>query len=287
MSKFDNWGHVYGIVFNDFDYSRLIESLKKSKDNKEAISLDNKENEVLFVSNYQEDKNGHVFLIGRTNEEVSKTKINTKTFISEDIEFNEDEHISDYTHIFISKKNISKTHNSYYLLLEKNQRLQIGSTKKLIGGVIGYKSLNDKEKSKLFIGALIQSDYIKKILDNEIIGKEIIINEQKEKILNLPNSDDLKTTTTLTQISKYKISVNFIEALKYIINFKVSENRDIFLVVDDGKTKNKKIPLNADSTKYVPFFKLPYYTKSENKSIRNDVVKDFSYIAESKDYETI
>ena len=80
MTKFDNWGHVYGIVFNDFQYERFIKNLIESQKKKETIPLENKENEVLFISNYQETSNGYVFLIGRTNEEVSKTKFDTKTF---------------------------------------------------------------------------------------------------------------------------------------------------------------------------------------------------------------
>ncbi len=60
-----------------------------------------------------------------------KQKLIQKTLKSEDIEFKENEHISDYTHVFISKNSISKTSTSYYLLLEKNQRIQIGSVKKL------------------------------------------------------------------------------------------------------------------------------------------------------------
>lgn len=287
MAKFDNWGHVYGIVFNEFKYDLFIKNLIESQKKKETISLENKENEVLFISNYQELDNGYVFLIGRTNEEVSKTKFDTKTFTSTDIPFDEHEHISDYTHIYISKKNISNTGNSYYLLLEKNQRIQIGSIKKLIGGIIGYKSLDDKEKSKLYIGALIQSDYLKKLMEHEIIGKEIIINEKRSKILDLPDNDDGETITTLTQVSKYKKPTLFVKALKYLMELKNTEDKDIFLIVDDGKTKNKKIPFQSDLTKYVPFFQLSYYSKSINKDIKPEIVEEFRQIVETSDYETI
>ena len=288
MITYDNWGHVYGIIFNTFHYDTFIKSLLDTQKKKEVFPLGNKEKEVLFISNYIEKDDGHSFLIGRTNEEVSKTKFDTKTFISEDIEFKANEHISDYTHIFISKKSISETGNSYYLLLEKNQRLQIGSIKKLIGNIIGYKSMDDIVKSQLYIGSLIQSDYIKKLLAHEITGKQIIINQKRDNIIDLPDSKEDETTTVLTQISKYKKSADFLNAFNFLINNPTShDKKDVFLVVDDGKTNNKKIPFYSSSTKYVPFFQLPFYVKSSNKEMHDEIVDQFSYIVNTGNYETI
>ncbi|MGP2655860.1 hypothetical protein ACOJTA_02355 [Malaciobacter sp. WC5094] len=288
MSSISNWGHVYGIIFNKFKYENVIKSLQESKKNKEVIRLGNEEGELLFISNYKVTNDGYCFLIGRTNEEVSKTKFDTKTFKSEDIDFLESEHISDYTHIFISRKTISKTGNSHYLLVEKNQRIQIGSIKKLIGGILGYKSLDDKEKSKLFIGSILQSDYIKKLLENEIIGKQIIINETKKAIIDLPDSEKQKTETKLTQISRFENGAKFLNSLNFLINNpKSHEDKDVLLIVDDGKTKNKKIPLHTDSTKYVPFFQLPFYIKSVNKDIHEEIVDKFINVINTRDYETI
>ena len=288
MIAYDNWGHVYGIIFNEFKYKSFIDALINSQKKKEVFKLDNKEDEFLFISSVIEKDKGYCFLIGRTNEEVSKTKFDTKTFISEDIEFKENEHISDYTHIFISKDCISKTGNSYYLLLEKNQRIQIGSIKKLIGHIIGYKSLEDKIKSKIYIGSFMQSDYIRKLNEHEIIGKQIIISEKKKNILDLPDSKDEETETTITQISKYEKSVKFLNALNFLIKNPISDGKkDIFLVVDDGKSKNKKIPFDSHSTKYVPFFQLPFYIKSVNKTINQRIVDIFSNVVMTNDYETI
>ncbi len=288
MVVYDNWGHVYGIIFNKFKYDSFLKSLKESQKKREVFKLDNKEDEVLFISRVIEKKEGFCFLIGRTNEEVSKTKINTKTLKSEDIEFKENEHISDYTHIFISKNCISKTGNSYYLLIEKNQRIQIGSIKKLIGSIIGYKSMEDKIKSKVYIGSFMESDYIDKLNEHEIIGKQIIISERKKNILNLPDSPDERTETILTQISKYEKSAKFLNDLNFLIkNPKSHEKKDIFLIVDDGKSKNKRIPFDAHSTKYVPFFQLPFYVKSVNKSINNSIIDRFIHVITTNDYETI
>lgn len=286
--SYDNWGHVYGLVFNEFKYNTFIKALIDSKNRKEVFTLDNKENEVLFISSVIEKNDGYCFLIGRTNEEVSKTKIDTKTFKIEDIEFKEHEHISDYTHIFISKNSISKTGNSYYLLLEKNQRIQIGSVKKLISNIIGYKQIEDIKKSKVYIGAIMQSDYMKKLMENEIIGKEIIINEKKSNIIDLPDNKEEETMTTLTQVSKFKKASSFLNNLNHLINNpKLHENKDILLVIDDGKTKNKRIPLSSDFTKYVPFFQLPYYIKSINKSINEKILEVFIHIVKTGKYETI
>jgi hypothetical protein len=260
----------------------------ESQTKKEVFSLGNKEKEVLFISKAVEQDNGYVFLIGRTNEEVSKTKFDTKTFKSEEIDFKENEHISDYTHIFISKNNISKTKNSYFLLLEKNQRIQIGSVKKLIGHIVGYTSMDDREKSQLYIGSIMQSDYVKKLFEHEISGKEIIINELKENLIDLPDNKEGQTSTMVTQVSKYKKSADFLNALNFLINHPAShEKRDVFLVVDDGKTAKKKIPFQADATKYVPFFQLPYYVKSVNRDICDDIVDKFTYVVNTNDYETI
>jgi hypothetical protein len=264
--KYDNWGHVYGLIFNEFKYDNFIQSLIDSKNKKDIYLLDNKENEVLFIASYLENDDGYCFLIGRTNEEVSKTKIDTKTFKVQNIYFEKDEHISDYTHIFISKQAISSTGNSYYLLLEKNQRIQIGSIKKLISHIIGYKQIEDKEKSKLYVGAIMQNDYIKKLTENEITGKGIIINEKKANIYDFPDDEPEETLTTLSQVSKFKKTSSFLNNLNHLINNpKLQEHKEIFLIVDDGKTKNKKIPFSSDFTKYVPFYQLPYYIKSLNK----------------------
>ncbi len=288
MIAYDNWGHVYGIIFNEFKYKLFIDTLINSQKKKEVFKLNNKEDEVLFISNVVENEKGFCFLIGKTNEEVSKTKFDTKTFKSEDIEFKENEHISDYTHIFISKDSISKTGTSYYLLLEKNQRIQIGSIKKLIGNIIGYKSLDDKVKSRVYIGSFMQSDYIRKLNEHEIIGKQIIISEKKKNILNLPDSEDEETETTVTQISKYAKSAKFINDLNFLIKNPIAhEKKDIFLIVDDGKSKNKKIPFDSHSTKYVPFFQLPFYVKSVNKTINGRIVDIFSNIVITNDYDTI
>lgn len=288
MIIYDNWGHVYGIIFNEIKYKFFVNSLINAQKKKEIYKLENKENEVLFISSYEEKNDGYCFLIGRTNEEVSKTKFDTKTFRSEAIDFKENEHISDYTHVFISKKCISNTGNSFYLLLEKNLRIQIGSIKKLIGHIIGYKSFDDKVKSKLYIGSMLQNDYIKKLTEHEIIGKQIIISEKKKNIVDLPDSKEEKTETQLTQISKYEVGAKFLNGLNFLINNpKTHENKDIFLVVDDGKTKNKKIPFDAHSTKYVPFFQLPFYIKSTNKTINSKIVDVFIHIALNDSYETI
>ncbi|MEA3498305.1 MAG: hypothetical protein U9R16_04515 [Campylobacterota bacterium] len=288
MTGYDNWGHVYGIIFNTFNYNTFIKALINSQKKKETFLLGNEENEVLFISSVSEKDEGYTFLIGRTNEEVSKTKFDTKTFKSEDIVFKENEHISDYTHIFISKSCISKTGNSYFLLLEKNQRIQIGSIKKLIGYIIGYKALEDKVKSQLYIGALMQADYIKKLTEHEIIGKQIIINEVTENIIDLTDSKDEVTETILTQVSKYEKSASFLNAMNFLIkNPKKHAKKDIFFVVDDGKTKNKKIHFDSHSTQYVPFFQLPYYLKSKNKMIHDEIVDKFIYITNTDDYETL
>ena len=47
--SYDNWGHVYGLVFNEFKYNTFIKALIDSKNRKEVFTLDNKENEVLFI----------------------------------------------------------------------------------------------------------------------------------------------------------------------------------------------------------------------------------------------
>lgn len=288
MIRYDNWGHVYGIIFNDFYYDTFIKALINSKNKKEVFKLHNKEDEVLFISNIIENDDGYCFLIGRTNEEVSKTKFDTKTFKSQDIPFNENEHISDYTHIFISKKSISNTGNSYHLLVEKNMRIQIGSIRNLIGNIVGYKSMDDKVKSKVYIGSIMQSDYIKKLNENEIIGKQIIISERKKSILDLPDSKEKETETKLTQITKYEKSAKFLNGLNFLINNPESHSeKDIFLVVDDGKSKNKKIPFDTHSTKYVPFFQLEYYIKSTNKTINNKVINQFIHIVKTNEYETL
>lgn len=289
MKKYENWGHVYGIIFNKFIYDNLIKAIKESQVKKETYTIENKENEVAFISKYEETDNSHIFLIGRTNEEVSKTKFDTKTFSSKDIDFDENEHISDYTHIAISKTNISEKENSYYLLLEKNQRIQIGTIKKLIGGIIGYKSLEHKDTSKLYIGSIIISDYIKKLFNHEIIGKSIIINEINQNIIDFPDNEEEGTFTKTTQISKYKKSTNFLKALDYLINdFKNDKaKKEVFLEVDDGKNKNKKIPLDEYSTKYVPFFQLPFYIKSINKNINQNIVEKFNYVLLNNDYESL
>lgn len=288
MIHYDNWGHVYGIIFNEFHYDTFVKSLIGSQKKKEIILLGNKEKEVLFISKYIEKDDGYTFLIGRTNEEVSKTKFDTKTFTSEDINFKTNEHISDYTHLFISKKSISKTKNSYYLLLEKNQRLQIGSIKKLFGHIVGYKAMEDQKKSKLFVGSLMQSDYITKLLKHEISGKQIIINEVKENMIDFPDSQPTHTSTVLTQVNQYKKSTDFLTSLNHLIsNPKSHEKKDIFLVVDDGKNSNKKIPFHSDSTKYVPFFQLPFYVKSINKDIHDEVTEKFSDVVKNNSYETI
>ncbi len=78
MISYDNWGHVYGVIFNEFKYSAFLNALIESQKKKEVFKLDNKEDEVLFISKIIEKDEGYCFLIGRTNEEVSKTKINTK-----------------------------------------------------------------------------------------------------------------------------------------------------------------------------------------------------------------
>jgi hypothetical protein len=288
MDSFDNWGHVYGLIFNEFKFDIFIKSLYDSQKKKETFRYDNREDEVLFISNIIKRDEGYSLLIGRTNEEVSKTKIDTKTFESKDIEFKENEHISDYTHIFISTKTLSDTGNSHYLLLEKNQRIQIGSIKKLIGNIIGYKQLDDKQKSKLYVGSIMQGDYINKLIKNEIIGKKIIVNEIKDgDILNLTDSKEDTTETTTTQISEFKKATHFLKALQKLISMKEKEGKEVFLVVDDGKTANKKIPFDTHSTKYVPFFQLPYYLKSKNKTIHDEIVSQFSHIVNTGEYETI
>jgi hypothetical protein len=286
--KYDNWGHVYGLIFNEFKYENFIKSLIDSKNKKDIYLLDNKENEVLFIASYLENTDGYCFLIGRTNEEVSKTKIDTKTFKVQNIHFEKDEHISDYTHIYISKQAISSTGNSYYLLLEKNQRIQIGSIKKLISHIIGYKQIEDKEKSKLYVGAIMQNDYIKKLTENEITGKGIIINEKKANIFDFPDNEPEETLTTLSQVSKFKKTSSFLNNLNHLINNpKLREHKEIFLIVDDGKTKNKKIPFSNDFTKYVPFYQLPYYIKSLNKEIHKEIVDVFIHIVKTGEYEII
>lgn len=293
MRNYLNWGHVYGLIFNQegddkFDYSTFIKSLNDSIKKREVFALENHEGEFIFISKFKEYTDGYTILIGRTNEEISKTKINTKSFKTKDIEFDENEHFSDYTHIFISKKNISKTKNSYYLLLEKNQRIQIGIVRALIGNIIGYKHLENKEKSKLYIGAIMQSDYIKKLLSNEIIGKSIIINENKKNVLNFPDEDKTKTITKVTQISKFENGAKFLNSLNFLIkNPKSLEDKDILLIVDDGKNKNKQIPFESDFLKYVPFFQLPSYIKSVNKDINEKIVEQFIYVINNNEYEVI
>lgn len=293
MKNYLNWGHVYGIIFNQeldekFDYNTFSKSLKESIIKREVFPLENHEGELVFISKFKEYNDGYTILIGRTNEEISKTKINTKSFKTKDIDFDENEHISDYTHIFISKKNISKTTNSYYLLLEKNQRVQIGIVRTLIGNIIGYKHLENKEKSKLYLGAIMQSDYIKKLLSNEIIGKSIVINENKTNMLNLPDEDKSKTITKTTQISKFENGAKFLNSLNFLIkNPKSHEDKDVLLIVDDGKNKNKQIPFESDFLKYVPFFQLPSYVKSVNKDINEQIVEQFAYVVNNNEYEVI
>ncbi len=288
MDNFENWGHVYGLIFNKFKFETFINALYESQKKKETYKYNNREDEVLFISSIVEKDEGYGLLIGRTNEEVSKTKFDIKKFTSKDIDFDENEHISDYTHIFISKKTLTTTGNSHYLLLEKNQRIQIGSIKKLIGSSIGYKQLDDKEKSKLYIGSIMQSDYINKLINSEIIGKKIIVNEIKDgDLLNLTDSKEDTTKTTTTQISEFKKSTHFLKALQKLISMKEKEGKEVFLVVDDGKSANKKIPFDTHSTKYVPFFQLPYYIKSRNKTIHDQVIDKFIHIVNNKDYETI
>ena len=288
MVNFENWGHVYGLIFNEFKFDTFIKALCGSQKKKETFRLYNREDEVLFISQIIEKDDGYALLIGRTNEEVSKTKFDTKTFTSKDIDFDENEHISDYTHVFISKQPTSDTGNHHYLLLEKNQRIQIGSIKKLIGHIIGYKQLDDKQNSKLYIGSIMQSDYINKLMNDEIIGKQIIINEIKENdLLNLTDSNADTTETMTTQISKFKIATHFLKALKILMNHKKKKSEEIFLIVDDGKTANKKIPFDTHSTKYVPFFQLKYYLKSKNKTIRDDILDQFIHIVKNNAYETI
>ena len=78
MRKLDNWGHVYGIIFKEFNYDTFIKSLIQSKNRKESFNLDNEEQELIFISEYKKYADGYCFLIGCTNEEVSKTKFDTK-----------------------------------------------------------------------------------------------------------------------------------------------------------------------------------------------------------------
>ncbi|MCT7625792.1 hypothetical protein [Aliarcobacter butzleri] len=293
MKNFQNWGHIYGIVFNErgtekIEFVSFIKEMIKSQKTKKTYYLDNEEKEVIFISTYKEYDDGYAFLIGRTNEEISKTKFDTKTFNTEEIEFNLNEHMSDYTHIYISKNNVSTRSNYFYVLLEKNQRIQIGIIKKLIGNIIGYKSLDDKEKSLVYIGAIMQSDYIKKLINNEIVGKSIIVNETKKNILDLPDDDENKTITKVTQISKYATGIKFLKGLTYLIeNPESCKNRDILLIVDDGKNNNKQIPFEETYTKYVPFFQLPFYLKSRNTTINEKVVEKFQFVTKNNDYETL
>ena len=72
MKHLDNWGHVYGIIFKEFNYDTFIKSLIQSKNKKESFNLDNEEQELIFISEFKEYGDGYCFLIGRTNEEVSK-----------------------------------------------------------------------------------------------------------------------------------------------------------------------------------------------------------------------
>ena len=287
MKHLDNWGHVYGIIFKEFNYDTFIKSLIQSKNRKESFNLDNEEQELIFISEYKKYADGYCFLIGRTNEEVSKTKFDTKTFVSEEIRFKDNEHISDYTHIFISKNNTSSLKNSHYLLVEKNQRIQIGTIKKLIGNIIGYKAFDKEDSPQLFIGSILQSNYVKKLIEQEIIGKKIIINQNNENLLDFPSDDKDDTITTVTQISKYDTSAKFLNALRFLMNDKKNtKNREIFLIVDDGKTNNKKIPFESDSSKFVPFFDLPFYIKSRNREINEKIASKFILVTNSKDYES-